>query len=196
MRARIRMVLSFLLVSLAGGCASGPMTHFELQGPSGPPAVFEFRDVFWRTSPDASGGIEVVGYGFVGFYNNPMARDYDPRWATTSRVTIRIHGISRPQGEFELTLLGPSMTLGPGDDEMITAAVKNIQIQEDSDDRRTIQIPATPAKSRNRAGEALNLSGTILATRTSDRTFEAQVKQFSTERGYRDLPHALPPGGR
>lgn len=184
-----------ILLLCSAGCATGPQTQLTVGGANSP-AVFEYRDVFWRPAPSVQGGVEVVGYGFAAFYNDPISRNYDPRWSTTGRVVIRLHGASQPDGTFTLTLLGPSMTLGPGDDELITGIARSVQTEHGEKDALTVNVPATSVTSRNRPGEALNLSGTIFARRTDDRTFDRQVKQFNTERGYRDLPHATKPGGR
>lgn len=188
-------VLAMLMIAVLTGCAAGPRTQLSVNS-GNTSAVLEYRQVFWRPANQVTEGVEVVGYGFVGFYNDVLSRGYDPRWPTSGRVVIRMHGESRPNGEFAITLLGPSMTLGPGDDEMITGAAQGVQIARDSEDAVRITLPPTPVQSRNRAGEALSLSGTIIARRTSENEFERQLRQFNTERSYRDLPHALPPGGR
>lgn len=184
-----------ILILFIPGCATGPHTQFTVGGANSP-VTFEYRDVFWRPMTQVPNGVEIVGYGFTAFYNDPVSRNYDPRWSTTGRVVIRMYGISQPDGTFTLTLLGPSMTLGPGNDELITGIAKSVQIEHGEKESLTVNVPATSVTARNRPGEALNISGTIHARRTDDRTFDRQVKQFTTERGYRDLPHATPPGGR
>lgn len=191
----IAILLSLFCITLTTGCASGPMTQLTFEGGDAP-AVYEYRDVYWRPLTQDANGIEFVGYGFAAFYNDPVSRHYDPRWPRMGRVVIRLHGQSRPDGQFDFTLLGPAMLLGPGDNEMITGAGMNVQIASDEKDMKRITIPPTSAKSFNYPDLAARLSGTIIAQRADDSTFDRQLKQFNTEKGYRDLPRAVPPPGR
>jgi hypothetical protein len=178
------LALSFML---AGGCMAAPPndSRLEVRGDPRGTAEFRFREVDWRPARDVAGGVEMIGYGLIPFYNDPISRDWDPRYPRTGFVTLRLRATPQAGGGYAITLLGPSTSLGPGDDEVLSAGAENIQIENGDGDKRILRLMDVPIQSRNRPEMKLSLSGMIVATPTSADNFERQVRQFNEELGWR-----------
>ena len=164
------------------GCA--PATRLELEGNPKGPAVYEFRQVMWRSTPD---GIEMLGYGFIPFRNDQFDRDYNPRWPASGFVTFWLHGAPEPEERYLIQLLGPAKLLGPGDDEVLTANIPHVEI-ESSGTARVINLKQVPTKSRNHPEMSFTLSGYLIARPANESEFDRQLKQYNYELESRKIP--------
>jgi hypothetical protein len=178
-------VLPILSLFVVGGCAAGNSSQLEVRGDPRGPKGFQFREINWRPSRDGGGGVEMIGYGLVPFFNDPSARGWDPRWPRSGFVTMPLRVTPQPDGRYEIKILGPSTSLGPGDDEVLTAVAENAHVEAGDGDTRTLRLADAPTQSRNRPGLKLSMSGDIVATSTSDDHFERELRQFETELSFR-----------
>ena len=180
-----RAMLLILALSTFG-CATGPTSTLELSGNPKGNASYTFRDIFWRSNSQ-SGAVEFVGYGLIPFINEPYMRDFDPHWPPRGYVTMRILAVPAvDRGDaYQLTILGPSTNLGPGDDEVLTGTIDNASIDTGEHDTRLLHLRNIAIRSRNKPDLSFTLSGTIIAKPASDNTFEREYRQFNTELSYR-----------
>jgi hypothetical protein len=177
--------LLLMSVIFINGCTAANDTHLALRGGPKGPAEYQFREMLWRPSRDAGGGVEIIGYGLIPFLNDPSSRDWDPRYPRSGFVTLRIHATPQAQGGYAITILGPSMSLGPGDDEILSAVAENAQLETGDGDKRILHITDAPTQSRNHPNVKYFLSGAIIATPSSNDNFERQLRQFNLEQSYR-----------
>jgi len=171
----------FVGMIFAGGCSTS-LTRLELQGDQAGPAVYEFKEAIWRAH---DGGVEVVGYGVMPFYNSPNSIGYEPRWPVSGSVVFRMHALVEGGGAVHITLLGPARELGPGDDEVLTGEGMGTAVETVDERTRRIELHEVPIKSRNRPGVKFTLSGTIVGGAAGENKFEHELRQFEVERGYR-----------
>jgi hypothetical protein len=183
---------ALLLVMLSTlGCASGSQTRLELRGDPRGPAHYQFREMHWRPAAD-NNAPEFIGYGFIPFRNDPISRDFNSHWPESGFVVFRLHAIPQPDGSYRLTMLGPAMELGPGDDEVLAATVHPASV-ESSGDTRSITFRDAPVRSRNKPQMSFNLSGTIVAQPTDAEQFNRERQQFDWELNSRRDVAAPPP---
>jgi hypothetical protein len=173
------------LLLAATGCASNSGSVLKLTGDPHGPAEFHFREMYYRqqrTKSGPDGGIEITGYGFIPFYNSPMSRDYNSHWPESGQVVFRIHLEPLPGERYAITVLGPALELGPGDDEVLTAMAGPDQIHiEPSDSNQIVTINNVATKSRNKPDRSFTLSGTLIARLDNYSEFDNQLMHFQSE---------------
>jgi hypothetical protein len=68
---------------------------------------------------------------------------------------------------------------------MLTGEAQGVSVTAPDERTRRIEIRDVPMRSRNTPNGRFTLSGTIVAARAEEGTFEKEVARFEEERGYR-----------
>lgn len=177
------------LCLLVQGCASGGKTELSLRGGPHGPATFQFRDVFWRASPDGGSNVEIIGLGFAPFRNDPGSRNYNSHWPTSGFVKFWLHLVPRSDHEYAVMILGPAKMLGPGDDEVLSGESSSVVVEPAKDENRVIRISEMSIRSRNKPDTSFTLSGAISAKKASQQEFSGNLRQFTEEFNSRQITH-------
>jgi len=177
-------MLAFAIVSQTG-CSSGPKTQLALWEGSNNCANYSFNQTLWR-APTSGAGVEMIGYELIPFNNGPMSPTYDSRWPPSGWMTMYIRVAPQADGNFALTLLGPSAAIGPGDNEVLTGVIDHPQIESIAKgDLRSIKITGVPIHSRNFPAKSFTMSGTIIAKPGDSGEFDREVHTFNQQLSWR-----------
>jgi len=167
------------------GCSSGPKTSLALWEGSNNTANYSFDQTLWRP-PTSGAGVQMVGYELIPFNNGPMSPTYDPRWPPSGWVTMYLRLVPQPDGNYALTLLGPSPAIGPGDNEVLTGVIEHPQIDTTpKGDPRSIKITNVPIHSRNFPEKHFTMSGTLIAKPGGEGEFDREVHTFDQQLSWR-----------
>lgn len=176
------LALATVGLAMLVGCAGQQQgTRLVLTGDPRGESVYQFRQTLFRPGPD---GPEFIGWGQVPYFNDPLARNYDPRWSRTGFVTFRIHATPKPAGDYDIMILGPSGAIGPGDSEVLSGSGPAVPF-ETTDGTRRVDVSGIPMRSRNHPNTSFQLSGSIIGTIADDAQFDRELRQFEQELSWR-----------